>query len=333
MKKILLLAIACFLNSPLKADDVFTGNEILRTGPIAFNQDIDIGKNKVTSVQVVAADGTPASHTVNDGIKSTANITILSTTSLLTNTITIGAVTITFGTEIATGPVTGNTVVIVATSAAAALRTSFGGVIDFSTGVVSGNSVVTATATNVGVYVPFVSATSTNTVWSFPFMNGGTDPDITVSNDSIRKVQHGFDTGLRVWVSTLTGTIPTGLTMGSTYFAVKLNSDVYQLATSSMNAVAGTVVDITRLIGSSTINATPLALVLVSGAASNTGFKWQVSNDQTNYNDISVSSFTYVSSTSTIVDLGALAYRWLRMVYVGPTSGALSIKAAVNARR
>jgi len=28
-----------------------------------------------------------------------------------------------------------------------------------------------------------------------------------------------------------------------------------------------------------------------------------------------------------------LAYRWLRMVYVGPTSGALSIKAAVNARR
>lgn len=338
MKRILGLGLFSILFAlPARAENI-NGTEISKTAAaIAFTQDIDLASYKGAAVQAVYSDGTPAAHNVSDGAKESATLTILSSTSLLGNTISVGTNTVTFGSVgLSTGPATGNSTVIIATTVAAALRAAHGGdeaVIRFSTGVVSGNSVVTATTTLVDATVRYVSASSTNTSWGTPFFTGGTSPDIDVTNDIITHTAHGLTTGLRVWVSTTAGTIPTGLTMGTSYYAIALTADTYALATSSTNAVAGTKVDITANIGSSTIGTHPLALVLSAGAASNTGFKWQASNDGTNFYDVSLASVTYSTASNYLWDLGAVNYRWLRMNFTPPTSGGIAVSAVLNGKR
>jgi microcystin-dependent protein len=50
---------------------------------------------------------------------------------------------------------------------------------------------------------------------------------------------HGFDTGHSIFINT-TGTLPTGLSQDVNYYVVKNNADSFWLATSRLNAIAGT---------------------------------------------------------------------------------------------
>jgi len=70
---------------------------------------------------------------------------------------------------------------------------------------------------------------------------------VSAADDTIKMVGHGFVTGDAVeYVSA--GTPPTGITSGTTYFAIRVDSDTVKLATSSANALAGTpVVNITAV--------------------------------------------------------------------------------------
>ena len=56
---------------------------------------------------------------------------------------------------------------------------------------------------------------------------------------------HGFLTGDRLTYSAASGTAITGLTDGTTYFAIRVDDNTIKLATSSANAVAGTQVTFT----------------------------------------------------------------------------------------
>lgn len=70
---------------------------------------------------------------------------------------------------------------------------------------------------------------------------------VSTADDTIKMVGHGFVTGDAVeYVSA--GTPPTGITSGTTYYAIRVDSDTVKLATSSANALAGTpVVNITAV--------------------------------------------------------------------------------------
>jgi len=52
---------------------------------------------------------------------------------------------------------------------------------------------------------------------------------------------HGLSTGSAVQFTT-TGALPTGITAGTTYYAIKVNANTFQLASSATNAYAGTAI-------------------------------------------------------------------------------------------
>lgn len=75
---------------------------------------------------------------------------------------------------------------------------------------------------------------------------------IAAATDLYTKAAHGFVTGDALKLVSLTG--GTGLTAGTTYYFVKLSADTGKLASSYLNAIAGTVVDVT-------VDATSVVLV------------------------------------------------------------------------
>lgn len=78
------------------------------------------------------------------------------------------------------------------------------------------------------------------------------------ATDVITKTAHGYLTGLKVQVSTTT-TLPAGLSAATDYFVIKIDADTFYLATSLVNAQAGTRIDITSA-GTGTHTVTPTAL-------------------------------------------------------------------------
>ena len=159
-------------------------------------------------------------------------------------------------------------------------------------------------------------------------MVGGAASEIDIAGDLIHETAHGFSTGLAVLFSTVSGsTPPGGLTNNVTYYAIRQTADVYQLASSTTNAVAGTAINLTSLTGGGTYGAAPLALV-----AGSAGFKWQASNDNSTFTDLSVSSVTYSGSGSFLWDMGEFPYRWLRINFTAPTSGGIDLDVHLNGR-
>ena len=79
------------------------------------------------------------------------------------------------------------------------------------------------------------------------------------ASDICTKAAHGMLTGLKVQVSTTT-TLPAGLSAATDYFVIKLDADTFSLASSLVNANAGTAIDITDAgTGVHTVTATSIA--------------------------------------------------------------------------
>jgi len=78
------------------------------------------------------------------------------------------------------------------------------------------------------------------------------------ATDVITKAAHGYLTGLKVQVSTTT-TLPAGLSAATDYFVIYIDANTFYLATSLVNAQAGTRIDITTA-GTGTHTVTPTAL-------------------------------------------------------------------------
>lgn len=204
------------------------------------------------------------------------------------------------------------------------------------------NQILTATSTEVVARYSIIHATAIqsgdNNWWiqsSTPAGLGitsfsqGVTTDIDIDDDQITEASHGLTTGLQVLLSTGGFTRPTGLSGGTTYYAINVNDNTYSFATSSANAVAGTVVDITDVAGGGTFTVAPLSLV--NGEA---GFQWQGSNDNSNWFSVSVTSVTYSSATATVGwDFGEYNYKYLRLNLTGPSSGGLGVVVTLNGRK
>lgn len=165
---------------------------------------------------------------------------------------------------------------------------------------------------------------STPTAGNVPFYN--TDVDLT--NNTIYEAGHTLATGLPVLLATAPATGLNPLTSGTTYFAIKINDNLIQLATTYAQAVSRDPIDILAApAGSWTL--IPTALSLGSAA-----ILFHASNDGTNYSLLS-SSVTLSSNVngSQVFDFGQFAYRLLRLTFNGPSSGAIRLRAYLNARK
>ncbi len=203
---------------------------------------------------------------------------------------------------------------------AIAANSSLSSIITVSTtalGVVTATSVGIGANTNYGWFSSSAAALSC----SNNRMYGGANSAVSVATDKITVTNHALTTGLRVLFSTSAGTAPTGLTTGTTYYAIRNDANNFQLATTSTGAVAGSAINITALTGSGSFTVTP------STTTGTPSFKWQQSNDSSNWADINVSSVTMSSlaPASTIWDFGAVTYRYIRLNVIAPTTGAISL--------
>lgn len=88
-----------------------------------------------------------------------------------------------------------------------------------------------------------------------------TASDVTTGTDSVSKANHGLSTGDVIQFRT-TGTAPSGLTAGNSYYAIVSSSSVFKFASSLSNAQANIAIDLTTtgsgnhsVIGSKSIDA------------------------------------------------------------------------------
>jgi len=141
---------------------------------------------------------------------------------------------------------------------------------------------------------------------------------VDVDADTITITSHGYLTGLKGQVST-DGELPAGLSGGTDYFVIKVDANTIKLATSLVNAQAGTAVNITTQ-GTGDHTFTPTALA--GGTAT-----LQKSIDGTNwFTEVSAQNIT----TTTVlyfekVDPTALYYR---IAYV-LTAGELTLTTSM----
>jgi hypothetical protein len=160
-------------------------------------------------------------------------------------------------------------------------------------------------------------------------MIGGIAPSASLSTSQIAIPGNAFTLALPVLYSA-NGVQLGGLTDQTTYYAIPLANGNLQLADSQAHAVAGTFVTLTSSTTQSSANTATLTALPIAGTPS---FKWQVSNDGSNWSDLAISSVTVSSYSnppaSTVWSFGALPFVWIRLNAVGPTAGGLNLQVQV----
>lgn len=206
----------------------------------------------------------------------------------------------------------------------------FSGVLSSSWSMVSTSSVgvVSATATAVGTAANSwtLSQSGPSGVVSTGAWSNGSATDISLSADTINPDNNGqlpFSTGYPMWLQTLTGTAPTGLTAGTTYYAIRTTGGAsFALSDTSTGSLAGVKVNISAVSGNSTFKFNPTAF------AGTWGVKWQTSNDGTNWTDMSVSSITFATPWTATSQTwsGSIIARFIRAVVSAGTGGGINLK-------
>lgn len=193
-------------------------------------------------------------------------------------------------------------------------------------GVVGGNGVVFATATAVGTTLnAYTMVSSTPAALSVSGFAGGQESDISLTADTIASTTtNRLGRGVPLLYTTASGTAPTGLTAGTTYYLIPNNPQSFKLSDTSTGSIAGVTVNISAQTGSGSFRLTPLAF------AGTPSFKWQVSNDGSSFTDLAVSSVTYSAPGSTSWDFGTVNYKTLRLKFQAGTAGATDLLAVGN---
>ena len=134
------------------------------------------------------------------------------------------------------------------------------------------------------------------------------------TTDVMTKSAHLFKTGLKVQVSNSGGALPSGLSAATDYFVIYVDDNTFKLATSLVNAQAGTAIDITTN-GTGTQTVTPTA---IAGAS----VKLQGSQDDVNYFDLGVSS-NITATANILLEKVDPSLRYIRAYYT-MTAGQVS---------
>lgn len=309
----------------------FNGNLSNETGlaySTTYTLDLALYDANRVSAVVNYSSTTFASKTFTDGQQSTGTITVLSTVSLSGVTLTIGGVTVTFGTSF---PVV-NSTTDTATNLAQAINAStcpLSSMID----VEAIGRIVYATSTLVGGNFAMSTSNSNKVQLSSANMYGGQGAYYSAASNSIQIASHGFPLALPVLYTQ--GALIGGLTDQTTYYALPIDSSHLSLSSSSALAIAGTAVDITTQRAQAAKNTYTLAPLAMDAA--NASAKWQLSNDGSNFSDIGSISTVFVSSatgsTFTAWDFSEYNYRYLRLAVTGPATGGIVMKAVMNAKK
>lgn len=187
-------------------------------------------------------------------------------------------------------------------------------------------ALVTSTATKNGTAYNFALVSSSPSALSASgaAMTGGTNAADTLGSATIHIASHGLTKALPVLYSAAGGGVIGGLTNQTTYYAIAVDANNIKLATSKVNAVAGTGIVVTSTSTQLVAHTFTLAPLAITGTPS---FKWQVSNDNSSWDDLAVSSVTVSSYSNppatTIWAFGPIGTRYLRLNVVAPTTGGL----------
>ena len=127
-------------------------------------------------------------------------------------------------------------------------------------------------------------------------------------------VAHGLTTGLKGQVTT-TGVLPTGISAVTDYYIIAGSTDTYYLATSLVNALAGTYITISDA-GTGNHTFTPTAL---AGGS----YQLKVSIDGLNY--VPLAAATNITADAEVfADEVDPLYNWVKVVYT-LTAGRMSV--------
>lgn len=198
------------------------------------------------------------------------------------------------------------------------------------------NGIVALQSDGVGTITNFTLASSTPnvTLSNSGLMYGGQNSAWALSGTNITIASHGLTTGLSVMYSSGGAAVAIGgLTNQTTYYTARIDANTLALASSKANAVAGTYITLATTNTPTAIHTFTLAPVTFV-AATNTGFKWQVSNDNSSYSDLNVSSISWLGggsvSGSGYWNFGPVGFRYLRAAATGPTTGGLVLNVTAT---
>lgn len=308
----LLLPRAARAGDALLDGTIFTDPILAYSTAPAFN----VSRLESISMQATYSSATVAAMTVTDGVKSTNTIVVVSTSGLSGARITMNGYTLDNGAEW--------TSVSTASGTAKAIADAINatpGLKDIVSSTWAANGTVYSTSAVVGTapnsWTMFSSTPSALLVNNF---SNGAATAISITTDKITTSSaHGISTGAPLLFVKVTGTVPTGLTTATTYYAIVSDAVSFKLASSSANALAGTAIDITAITGSGSFTLTPTAF------AGTWSFKWQGSNDNLNWADLNATAITYSVPATTLWD-GLVHYKYLRLNFTAGTGGGMNIK-------
>lgn len=252
--------------------------------------------------------------------------------------ITINGVTLTSGSDwfASVSSVTTAASIVTAlnanTSLSATLRGTSGTTLAADYGVVNIKSIYNCASCN----YTLTSSTPAALSASFSRLYGGADPqDVLGSSVFTKTAPHSLTLALPVLYTAGSAAIG-GLTDQTTYYAIPTTSLKFQLARCSSCAVAGASQDIVVVTSTNTqiassMHTYTLAPLAISGTPS---FKWQVSNDNSNWVDLGVSSVTVTSYTYGNAqagwDFGQMGFRYLRLNALSPSTGGLVLQTQLQ---
>lgn len=175
-----------------------------------------------------------------------------------------------------------------------------------------------------------VSSTPSGLAASGVNMTAGTAPAFRLGSTLFAVPANGLSLALPVL---FTGSPAIGgLASGSTYYAVPVDANDFMLAKYSTSAVAG--VDLVVITSTNTRASADSYLLAPLGIGGVPSFKWQVSNDNSTWSDLAVSSVTmgptgtaYAQPPSIVFwSFGFIGTRYIRLNVVAPTAGGISLK-------
>lgn len=155
----------------------------------------------------------------------------------------------------------------------------------------------------------------------------GTSAAVSTVADTATITAHGQFTGSKVALTTA-GALPTGLT-ATNYWLIVVDANTVQFASSLANSAAGTAIDLTTP-GYGTQTITPTALATTGAVC-----KLQVSNDGTNFADVTSATVTITAAGNTYWELCVqasgrkLRASWYRVLFT-PTTGTVTLTVLPN---
>lgn len=216
-----------------------------------------------------------------------------------------------------------------ATSLAGAINTALGSVLTATpnsptSGIVALKSKLNGAVYNYSLASSIPSALSA----SGASMTGGVTPADALGSAVLSLPGHGMSLALPVLYS---GTPAIGgLTSQTTYYAIPVTANALELASSKSNALLGIGIPVTSTNTQTSAHSYSLSPLGITGTPS---FKWQVSNDNTNWNDLAVSSVTVSSysnpAATTIWSFGYIGTRFLRLNVIAPATGGLALNVGI----